>query len=58
MRCSYSMCFIGPWLKTDGAYKITRVRVCVHASVHPFVTAFLKNHSKDFSEIWYEVRAP
>ena len=33
------------------------VCVCVRLSIRPSVTAFLKNHSKDFSETWHEVGA-
>ena len=33
------------------AYRISLVR----AYVRTYVTAYLKNRSKDFSEIWYEV---
>jgi len=36
------------------AYRIALVRTCVHA----YVTAYLKNRSMDFSEIWYEVGTP
>ena len=33
------------------SYKIASVRTCVRL----YGTAYLKNRSKDFSEIWYEV---
>ena len=51
--CFYCI-FIGHRLNTGGTYRIGFV--C--SFVHPSVTAFLKNRSKDFSETWYEVRTP
>ena len=41
----------GPRLKIEGSIKSV-------LSVRPFVTAYRKNRSKDFSDFWYEVRYP
>ena len=45
----------GPRLKTEGTNKSRSVRPSLRSSVRPSVTAYLKNRSDDFYEIWYEV---
>ena len=45
--------FIGPRVENRRSYNITPVRTYVRMCG----TAYLKNRSKDFSEIWYEVGA-
>ena len=46
---------IGPRLQTAG---LIESLLCVRPCVRPYVTAYLKNRSMDFSEIWYEVGTP
>ena len=50
---------IGPRLQTAGLIEsLSCVRPCVRTCVRTCVTAYLKNRSMDFSEIWYEVGTP
>ena len=47
--------FIGPRLKIEESIKSVS---SVRPSIRPFVTAYLKNRSNNFSDFWYEVRYP
>ena len=49
----YALSYWSP-VKTGRTYRIRSVRQSVSQSG----TAYLKNRSMDFSEIWYEVRIP